>query len=421
MSRMVKSQYLTNVDFSKGAWVYYKGAGLSLVVNLAAIPVLSRLYTPSEFGEFAFFLALAKMASVFVSGKYEFAMPIPKKSVDSARVFLGGVYFSLLMSVVVLVALLFVEDRLVSLFESKMYARLVWLIPLVGFLLALKEFFKIWEARRQRIESWAKGKVLYSVLINGIRFPRAVFSSGGAGLWLGFIVAELVFLAGCIRRFLKFDGRLAKTWRPRISMEPLLRFSNYPIFSMPLSLLNFVASNLLLFVFSINFSMALVGIYDRFLVLVGIPMELLGASLGAFLYGKKSKGKYQKINLLAVFFGCIFLALLLYAPVMVWGSEMFAFVLGADWAFAGVLAQYLAPLIVVTFAVKCTLPFFNFKKVEKIMLVWQLIYLLLSVFWICLFRNHSLIFIVKTYAVLGAFLYLLLAAFFFVRSYRIAT
>ena len=98
-------------------------------------------------------------------------------------------------------------------------------------------------------------------------------------------------------------------------------------------------------------------------------------------------------------------------PVVLWGPEIFSFVLGSEWLFAGEMARYLAPLMVFGFATRCISTTFSTINKNGVMLVWQLFYLAVTIGWIVVFRHHSVIFIIKTYALIGSFLYLILGVY----------
>lgn len=416
-------QHLVKADFRKGIVSLFTGTGLALLVNIAALPILSRLYTPSEFGKFAFYLAVVHAVVVVVAGNFNYALLQPKKNRDALELALGGVVFSFCVSIFVAVAIYVERKRLSLFFDEPIYESLVWLIPVVGFALSVKQLFVVWETRKRRYRSVFAGKLFYSIFLNAARLPRHLYSSGSAGLWFTFLVSELLsFLGGVISVF-KNDRTLLKSITFGGIKRNLLKYLNYPILSMPLSLLNNLSSNLLIFVFAFNFSFGLVGLYDRFSRLIGLPMDMFSNFLGAFFYKLHRKNiavrrLYVQIYALALLSG-----LLLYLPVIFYGPFIFKFVLGDGWVLGGVIARYLAPMVILSFATKCMGLVFLQDSKNRIMLIWQLAYLLLSISWVLFFHDHGILFIVKTYSVLTGFSQFLLAVYVFLsfkkeRSYE---
>ena len=53
------------------------GAALAQLIPLAAMPLISRLYTPADFGVLASILAAATILSPLATGRYELAIVLP--------------------------------------------------------------------------------------------------------------------------------------------------------------------------------------------------------------------------------------------------------------------------------------------------------------------------------------------------------
>lgn len=406
-------QHLVKTDFKKNFTALFTGTGLALLVNIAALPILSRLYTPMEFGEFALYVAIIQILVVLITGNFDYAILQPKKNGDALEVAAGGAVFALYMSILVSIAIYFAHGRLLLLFASPIYGGLVWLLPIVGFLLSVRHLLVMWGTRRRRYSEISKGKVFHAIALNGVRLPRSLYAGGGAGLWMGFLVSELMALFWGVVNVLKNDKALLKTVSVEGAKQSVLKYVNYPVLSMPLSLLNTMVANLLVFVLAFGFSAGLVGLYDRFTKLVGIPMDAVSSFLGTIFYQRSQNGSSIRKFFLQIYVLALILGVLLYLPILFYGPSIFAFILGGSWTFGGVLAQYLAPLAILSFVTKSISPLFLRDNQSGFMLIWQLTYLLVSVGWIIIFYDHSLIFIVKTYAALGCLLHLLLGLYLF--------
>ena len=118
-------QQLVKSDFTKNVGKLFAGNGISMAINLLALPVLSRLYTPEEFGSVALYVALAQLIAVFISGRYDYALMLPRKNGEALKVALSGLILSFYLSILVAVALFFSYDRLLSLFPHPIYVKLI--------------------------------------------------------------------------------------------------------------------------------------------------------------------------------------------------------------------------------------------------------------------------------------------------------
>ncbi|MEO0473861.1 MAG: oligosaccharide flippase family protein, partial [Bacteroidota bacterium] len=83
---MTSKRNWTNLnDFWRNVITLVSGNMLATGLNLAALPVLSRLYLPDEFGIFGVFVAVIAVAVVVVNGGLELAIMLPKDEAAAQR------------------------------------------------------------------------------------------------------------------------------------------------------------------------------------------------------------------------------------------------------------------------------------------------------------------------------------------------
>ncbi len=61
------------------------GSTIAQAIPIAISPILTRLYTPEDFGVLALFTSLVTIFSVISTGRYEFAIMLPKKRVKCCK------------------------------------------------------------------------------------------------------------------------------------------------------------------------------------------------------------------------------------------------------------------------------------------------------------------------------------------------
>ena len=59
------------------------GTALSNLLIILTTPLLTRLYTPEEFGVYSVFLSLLFIGTILVSLRYETAIPLPEDDDDA--------------------------------------------------------------------------------------------------------------------------------------------------------------------------------------------------------------------------------------------------------------------------------------------------------------------------------------------------
>src|SRR5690606_12731715 len=91
----------------KGMITLALGSGGARLIGLAAIPLLSRLYSPEDFGLLAVFSSMVLILAPLVSLRYVLALPLPRRdgtalnllALSMACIFLGSALVGVLLGV----------------------------------------------------------------------------------------------------------------------------------------------------------------------------------------------------------------------------------------------------------------------------------------------------------------------------------
>jgi len=78
------------------------GTGLAQAIPVAISPILTRLYSPEDFGTFAVYMAVVSIASVLVTGRYELAIMLPKNDRDALHIVVLSAGLSCIISALLL-------------------------------------------------------------------------------------------------------------------------------------------------------------------------------------------------------------------------------------------------------------------------------------------------------------------------------
>jgi O-antigen/teichoic acid export membrane protein len=64
--------------FARSVSILVGGTALAQAIAVAASPVLTRIYRPSDFGALQVFISLTGFVMVIAAGRYEFALLLPE-------------------------------------------------------------------------------------------------------------------------------------------------------------------------------------------------------------------------------------------------------------------------------------------------------------------------------------------------------
>lgn len=320
------------------------GGALAQALPLLLGPWLTRLYSPTEFGQFALLWTLASNIAVVGCARYEFALPLERDEGVAAlllglclRVLLGVT----LASTVVGLVLLLWQDL-----------ALAWLLPLAMLAGALTQGLTLWATRAQRFQLLAIARVLQYGGGALLQLLLGLLQLGALGLLLGPI------LAGLATAWLLARPAPAGGWRALLRQSgPALkavatRHRDFPLLNTPHAFAGALQDSLALLLIASGSGDAAAGYWALALRYLKAPAGLVGGALSQTLYPRLVRARDPAEALAVVrqaMAALAALALPLMVVLLLWGRPLFAAAFGERWVEAGGLARALAPYIALHF------------------------------------------------------------------------
>ncbi|MBO6719052.1 MAG: oligosaccharide flippase family protein [Rhizobiaceae bacterium] len=323
------------------------GTAVAQLVGLAATPVLSRLYTPAEFGILAAFLSIAGVIVAISSLVYEFAIPLPYRN-DDARKLLATTLAMNAATALLCACLAFSPLGPYLASQAGMEALLpyLWLLPLTVLFAGTYKISGFWAVRHKHFMRIATTKVVQILSMIAIQLAGGWIM--GTALWLivGYIanqsMGSLSLLGG--RAGLKSILN-TRIWTGR-TRALLRKHSWFPKYDGPATLIDVFSATLPALLFLPLFGPAVAGSYFLAERVVATPLAYLSLSIGQVLYGDvrqlSTEGRLvptlRKITMIQAA-----ITALPALVVVVAGSSLFTFVFGENWREAGLYAMWLTP------------------------------------------------------------------------------
>ncbi|MEM7082660.1 MAG: oligosaccharide flippase family protein [Pseudomonadota bacterium] len=341
LARLRQSEFVANVT------KVLAGNGLVVAISLFAIPIISRLYTPDDYGVIGLFISVVAVIAVFATLKYEMAMVLPDNESDARQLLRATLWVAVLVALVtlVLVAVVRVCCEQTGLVQG--LGHYAWWLPLAVLLsAAFKLLVNGWMIRQKQFGRMAVAEMSNSLVNIGIRIALGFWI--GSTVW-GLLAGLLIgFAAGLIVAFPVYRHDVRHQSGAAL-FGMLRKYPEFPTYTMPADFVRTFAQNLPVIFFGFMYSPAVAGLFYMANRLIKAPVELgLHAFRGVFLQKVSAmhndrlplRGTYLKTMLVMLVLG-IGPAFVLYG----WGQELLTFVLGSDWREAGVFAEILAPLL----------------------------------------------------------------------------
>jgi len=346
------------------------------VMNLAVTPVLTRVFSPHDFGVYALFTNTASTLGVIAGLRYEFAIVLPDEQREAIRI----AWLALLLNVAFGIAALIIAvtglgtQLATALRVPELGPYLLWIAPAFA-LTGAYGVFQYWAIRNKAYTRLAQSSFVISVVMAACQLLLGLAghrSSDGliAGMIAG-LLAGVSFLVASTR-FRRPSGLEVAALRTAAR-----RYAHFPKFSAVGSLLDGLSALLPVAFVTAVFSPSVGGLFAIADRVMRMPSVLLGSSLTQVFYQKIAESRREPRKCAELMSRTwIRLALVGALPmltVLVAGPSIFAFVLGPQWRTSGEYAQILSVGLFVHFiAYPTSNAIVAFERLG-IMLAWQLL------------------------------------------------
>ena len=332
------------------------GTGLAQLIPLAVSPLLTRLYTPHDFGVFALYASLLAVLAVLGSARYELALMLPKDDTDALALVALAMAIVLATSAVVLAAVLLFQADLARWLDSPAVGPWLFLVPVSMLLTGLVNTLTVWANRTSNYRQISISRVLQSASAAAVAVALGWGLSGGSqagvGLVLGAVVGQALAAASLAWPFWRrWGARLQGVgWQPMRAQA--LRFREFPAINMPHALLDALQGSGVVALIAALFGPTLLGFHALAQRVVRTPMATLGSAVAQVFQKRAADALHaggdtrRLVDAVLRRLGAAAVAVL---PLLWFAPELFAFVFGAAWREAGVYAQILTPWLLLNF------------------------------------------------------------------------
>lgn len=363
-------------SFLAGALSLSIGSALGQLVMVAAMPVLSRVYSPGAYGSLAIVATTATLFSVGAAGRYDIAIILPRRT-DTARL-LFRLAFSLisLTVVVALLAVLAFRKPFAGIFGDRSLEDLLWWMPLTVLAMGGYEAFNNWLTRRGNFGGIATARVTRATGTVGAQLAMGGFGLGALGLVAGQAVGQLSSL-GVMWAAARRDLRAPLKTTVRRLKVVASRYRDFPKFNVPQAVLDAASQQLPVVVLGTMFGSGPVGWFWFTHRIFQLGTELVGQSVRQVLLHRISEGIRTGAAMGPLFkrvSGALTLMSVLPAVVLcLWGPWIFSTVFGDDWYGAGAYARWLAVAWVGIMATQPSIAMVFALELQRGQFIWEVL------------------------------------------------
>lgn len=379
-------------EYFKNVSTLLVGRGFAQLIPILISPILTRLYSPNEFGIFALFTAVSAICITIVTLKYELAILLPNKNEEAINIAILAITVTVSMCFVFFLLLIFVEPLLANYLEQSMHSLWLFLLPIYIFFHGLFNILNYYNSRNKNYLHIAKTNVFRSAILALSQTMLGLTKFGAYGLILGSFISSVIAYSNMLRITLSKNREHYTT--DLHSLKALaIRYKKFPLYSTPSSFINISTQYLPTILIPALFSVTVLGQYYLIQRVLGTPLTLIGNSFAQVYFQRASLEKRDTGVVIKTFrYTLIYLLLIsivIFVPTYFYIEEIFVLIFGAEWVSAGIYAKILLPMFFFRFISSPMTFTFIVQEMQKELFIANIALLILTILPFLVFMLFS--------------------------------
>lgn len=347
------NRYTPKSQFVRNVLTLLSGTTIAQVIPILLSPILTRLYSPQDFGLLGLFLSIIAVLGILGTGKYELAILLPEKEHEAINVTRVSLYLVTVFTVISLAVFVPFNDSIASYFGNEELASYLPLLPLGIAIVGCFNTFNYWAIRKNIFGSMAAGKILRSSTNPTFSIGLGILKAGPVGLILGTIVGQLTETFYLGLKFFKDNSFFDNSDSFKQIKRVIIKYKKFPRYSLGSALLNTASLQLPVLILSKYFDSGTAGLFFHAHKVLSLPMSMIGSSMGQVFFQQASKKSNDEIFIshftYKTFKKLLFIGVAPLSIILVFGDIIFAFTFGSEWRISGQMAQLLSPWLLMVF------------------------------------------------------------------------
>jgi lipopolysaccharide exporter len=357
---------LKESSFFKNILVVMTGTVIAQVIGFALSPVISRLYSPSDFGIFGSFYAIVRIIEAGTTLEYSQAIMLPKEKEHAINLFVLSCLCTLIIGFLCLIFCSIAPATVHSAMKTEGILVLLLLV-LVTIVFGINKSCQAWSVRVKAFKHTSASQVIRSVTSNGTKIGLGFLKGGALALIVSNILANILASLNLIRVLLPDFMALRNSIRWKLIKRLAKEYRDFPMYAASQNIINALSSGLPVLLLTHFYGISISGAYAFGVTVLKFPMEFILTSLRQVLFQKASETQHQRGSLSSLYVkitvGLFITTILPTVILIIWAPKLFVLVFGSQWSMAGELARSLIIWLAVVF---CNLPAVLFARIIRI-------------------------------------------------------
>lgn len=308
---------------------------------LAVSPLLTRLYSPSDFGVFAVVTAICAVLGGVATLSWDRAIVVPRSDQTARSIVAVGLLTVLGISAILTLVSLLLRDGISALFDAPSLSLYWWIVPLTVLFIGLYALVSGWTVRREHYNALGVRNGVMGVSQAASSVALGVAGAAPFGLLISLFVGRTAALSSMFREIASIKAHRV-SWR-RLQVTTL-RYRRFPLVSTWSRLLNSLGLQLPIILIIALYGDLVGGLFALTLRVLAAPVSIVVDATSQYFegtFGRRNRERNGGLAESVRAFSSRMAIVALVPTILVSfaGSWLFGVVFGAGWTDAGLYAQ----------------------------------------------------------------------------------
>ncbi len=372
-----KNSYLKNVVY------LVTGASVAKIFVIIITPILSRIFTPDQFGALGIFTSILGFLALGSTLSYSRAIILPKSNYESKYIYSLSIVILTVYCLIVGIVLFHFSTPISQILNiPELLLPLKYLTPIL-YLYGLYDLLDHYFTRQKQFKTISRVRIIRSVLISCFQLLAGILGMLSYGLIVGFAlgvsITSILFFYFLYKNY-KYNHlhslkNLIKN--NAIFIKIIKKYKDFPLYSTPSNLLSKGSGTAIPILLTIFFSPYVTGLYWFTRRIIMLANDTIVRSIRQAISQKASELINSKRNIYNLLVKNTLFLIGIWTPVVIviilFGPYLFEIVFGESWYDAGVYARYLVIMGITEFGRAPALEMVYVLKLQKDQLYFEII------------------------------------------------
>ncbi|AMT96344.1 MULTISPECIES: oligosaccharide flippase family protein [Psychrobacter] len=402
-----KIKTLFQGSFVKNVSMLVGGTAFAQLITIILLPVLTRLYSPEDFGVLAVYLSFVSLISVVSCLRLEIAIPIPKEDKDAVALFVLSLGSVVIVTLLTTIGTILFLEQIDQATQGKLEGY-VWLIPLSVFFSGIYAALQYWATRKKAFSLVAKTRLSQAIGGNSTQIGFGYAGLAPLGLLIGQLVNTGAGIIGLSRYFTKNSRTLLRNISFNELKSIFKQYDRFPKYSTWEAFANSGAIQIPVILIAYYAVSAEAGFLMLAMRLLSAPMSLIGGAVGQVYLAEASEKNYEGKLRQFTYNTVTALAKIGTPPILFAGVAapfLIPVIFGEEWQRTGMLIAWMSPWFLMQFITSPVSMALHINNNQKIAMCLQFFGLFLRVGGVVIAGLYFNDYIVEIYALTGLVFY----------------